>query len=356
MNTNVAGSNIREQGARGNKASSAHRRAVTEKEPASTVTVRDNDVLSGRGVSISSHEGNKRFRKLVSSHYDTNYCTTYKTNEKRAVADKIIAHIQGLDPPGRFLKRTGRNKSCQGLEGPWEELSYQAALKKTTQALRDANRDDRSGYAVAVPVPEDVKQHIDQIKQEGLTKQQFARKAAAEIAAKTETMATPAVEQPKRGREETLPPSPPGPVESTSITSSPPTFSDIETGTEWIKRPRLESDSLGPLPSVTPSTALRPGGAIFEQEDDRKMPARQNFYEDAMSSDPHPHHSVFHDSPRLPADDSGEENFAATFKRTTHDPLDAMAAHAAAGLDDATDYPSPFHDEDVELSAEHAFD
>jgi hypothetical protein len=225
----------------------------------------------------------------------------------------------------------------------------ETSMQARREALRDANRDDRSGYAVAIPAPEDVKQHIDLITQEGLTKQQFAKRAAAEIAAKTETLALPATGQRTRERHEELPRL----EDTTSLSFSPPTFSNTET-TEWMKRPRLESVSLAPLPSVTPSTAVRPG-SLFDDEEDGKMPARHHFFHaDAMTTDDH-HHDVFHDS-QLPVDDSGEENYEAAFKRTARDPLDDMAAHAAAGLDETSDYPSPFHDDDVELSAEHAFD
>ena len=140
------------------------------------------DVLSGRGVNIAQLPGNERFRALVNSRYDPNYCSQYSTTEKRAVAREIIAHIQSLDPPGRFLRRVGRARNARGLEGPWEELSEMEAIKKTVQALRDCNRPDRSGYAGMVAVPDDVRRNQEIRSQTGLSNKQYAEQAAANIA------------------------------------------------------------------------------------------------------------------------------------------------------------------------------
>jgi hypothetical protein len=193
------------------------------------IKITDNDVLSGRGISIASHVGCIRFRKLVSSHRDANYCSDYNTIEKRAVADKIIAHIQSLDPPGRFLKKTNNSKSNK-LDGPWEELTYEQALKKTVQALRDANREDREGYAEAAPVPEDVKQHRAKIERQGLTNRQFAKKAAIDFVAKIQD--TPTQQSILNSDPSTsLPPSPPdvASVGSSQWTNSSPEFVSAAT-------------------------------------------------------------------------------------------------------------------------------
>jgi hypothetical protein len=138
------------------------------------IEVHDHDVLSGRGVNIAQHPGNERFRALIQSRYDTDYCLNYTATEKKAVAEEIIAHIQALDPPGRFLKRPNRSKNTRGLTGPWEELSYREAVKKSCQALRDCNRPDRTGYAAAVEVPEDVKLSAEQRSQLGLSNKEYA--------------------------------------------------------------------------------------------------------------------------------------------------------------------------------------
>lgn len=123
---------------------------------------------------------NERFRALVQTRHDENYCTAYTTSEKRAIAEEILKHIKSLDPPGRFLKRMGRAPTSRGLNGPWEELSDREAIKKTCQALRDCNRADRSGYAAQVNMPEDVRRHAESRSSSGLTNKQQAANAAAQ--------------------------------------------------------------------------------------------------------------------------------------------------------------------------------
>jgi hypothetical protein len=41
------------------------------------IVVTDNDVLCGRGVNIAAHAGNERFRTLVTTRADANYCEGY---------------------------------------------------------------------------------------------------------------------------------------------------------------------------------------------------------------------------------------------------------------------------------------
>jgi hypothetical protein len=142
--------------------------------------VHDHDVLSGRGVNIASHPGNERFRSLVNKRYDANYCTSFSTSEKRALAVEIVSHIQSLDPPGRFLKRAGRSTSSRGLQGPWEELSRNDCIRKACQALRDCNRNDRSGYAASIAVPEDVQQEAAERSESGLSLKAHAAVVAAQ--------------------------------------------------------------------------------------------------------------------------------------------------------------------------------
>jgi len=145
------------------------------------IVVNDHDVLCGRGVNISQHPGNERFRALVNTRTDESYCTSFTTSEKRALAEEIIKHIHSLDPPGRFLKRSGRSQSSRGLNGPWEELSPKECLKKACQALRDCNRTDRSGYAAQVSVPVDVKANAEERASTGLS----LKEHAAAVVAKT---------------------------------------------------------------------------------------------------------------------------------------------------------------------------
>jgi hypothetical protein len=127
-------------------------------------------VLCGRGVNIAHYSGNERFRTLVNAKKEaanlTNIDPLSGTMEKRHLAEEIIKHIKGLDPPGRFLKRNmppgrrsrGKNGNGLDLSGMWEILSDREAVKKACQALRDCARTDRNGYALGVVAPTDVKE------------------------------------------------------------------------------------------------------------------------------------------------------------------------------------------------------
>jgi hypothetical protein len=156
------------------------------------IVAHDHDVLCGRGVNIAQHTGNERFRSLVNTRHDESYCENFSTSEKKALALEIIEHIQSLQPPGRFLKRSGRQHSSRGLEGPWEELTSKERIKKTCQALRDCNRNDRTGYGVSVTIPEDVKQQADELSKSGLSLKEYA----ANKVAKTHNEKTPLKKKP----------------------------------------------------------------------------------------------------------------------------------------------------------------
>lgn len=153
-------------------------------------------MLNGRGVNIAQHAGNERFRALVHARYDPEYCTSYTTSEKRALASEIISHIKALNPPGRFLKRPKNHAKVQGagLGGPWEELTQEDTIKKTCQALRDCNRKDRAGYGVSVAtVPDDVVASTNVRSQSGMTNRELAQLAAKEAVRKAELAAKEAV-------------------------------------------------------------------------------------------------------------------------------------------------------------------
>ena len=59
------------------------------------------DVLFGRGVTITAHPGNKRLRSIVQAQKPA--FVKVKKSEKRNVARGIVDMIENLDPPGRFL-------------------------------------------------------------------------------------------------------------------------------------------------------------------------------------------------------------------------------------------------------------
>jgi len=232
-------------------------------------TVTEHDVLSGRGISISQHAGNERFRALVNSRYDVNYCSSYTLPEKRAVAEDIISHIKALNPPGRFLKRPGgrfNKKGVRGLDGPWVVLSKEECIKKTCQALRDCNRQDRSGYAAAVSVPHDV-QYYNQVRsQTGLSKRELAQSVAAQVEASQvqfqpilppSILLTSQVGKRERGDEDDDDDLNPTPIGETTSSSDHPL---MEHPSQWFsqhnsEKPKNAEGTSTPAPNTTPATA-----------------------------------------------------------------------------------------------------
>ena len=154
------------------------------------VVVHAHDVLNGRGVNMAHHPGNERFRALIQSRSDPSYCSSYTLNEKKALSEEIVHHIEALDPPGRFLKRSGKTKNKRGLQGPWEVMSREEAIKKARQALRDCNRPDRDGYAKSVAAPEDVVESSVKRRNTGLTQQQYVKQLVATNAPSHSTVKT----------------------------------------------------------------------------------------------------------------------------------------------------------------------
>lgn len=216
------------------------------------------DVLSGRGVNIAQHAGNERFRALIHARNDSDYCHSYTTSEKRAVAEEIINHLKNLNPPGRFLRRPGRSKNSRGLEGPWEILSEKEAIKKTCQALRDCNRPDRTGYAASIVVPPDVK-NLEEIRsQTGMSNKQLAQIAAAKAKKQAEEAAAMSGKRPRSV--ETIPSN--SYATATNWGSISPS---VENAAEWLKRQKTSQPLLEfktPLPPATldtPTTAPSTG-------------------------------------------------------------------------------------------------
>ncbi|KAI2504346.1 hypothetical protein MHU86_10111 [Fragilaria crotonensis] len=88
----------------------------------------DHDVLLGRGGLSNHHPGNNWFRRLVRSNkalYDQ-----AQKHTKLLVAKAIVHHVQAQDPPGRFLEKDKES-------GVWKEATYNKAVHKTSQALRE---------------------------------------------------------------------------------------------------------------------------------------------------------------------------------------------------------------------------
>jgi len=84
------------------------------------------DVLCGRGGATNNHEGNKRFRSIVTGHQEEYLAA--KKKDKALIARRIVSIIQG--DGGLFLRKNPTT-------GDWEEVTDKKAAEKTSQALRE---------------------------------------------------------------------------------------------------------------------------------------------------------------------------------------------------------------------------
>jgi len=102
------------------------------------------DVLSGRGGAVNSHEGNKRYRKLVNLMKAEYLSETTRKNQKTQIAANIVRTIRNSESPGpgRFLKQDPETTL-------WYEIGDKAAFRKTGQALREKSADFREEKASA---------------------------------------------------------------------------------------------------------------------------------------------------------------------------------------------------------------
>jgi hypothetical protein len=100
---------------------------LPEKTRSTQVNV--NDVLCGRGNSVSNHVGNLNFRDLIDANKGDYNNLTKK--EKIMLARRIVEYVMyHTDPPGRFIARD----SASGL---WYDIGLPRSLEKTSQALRE---------------------------------------------------------------------------------------------------------------------------------------------------------------------------------------------------------------------------
>jgi len=99
------------------------------------ITPETNDVVHGKGFSVNSRPGNKRYRALVVA-MKADYEAAPK-ELKGIFGNQIVHHIYNLNPPGRFLRKD------KGT-GKWLEVSEKEAAKKARQALRDTKLVSRS--------------------------------------------------------------------------------------------------------------------------------------------------------------------------------------------------------------------
>lgn len=111
-----------------------------------------NTSLCGRGGSINSHPGNRKFRDWVIQRKESYLLAKSKSDKSQVTAD-ILHLVRAQTPPGRFLQKftvdqsiggRGRSKSSShssssssGLGGWWVEIDEMKALAKCSQALRE---------------------------------------------------------------------------------------------------------------------------------------------------------------------------------------------------------------------------
>jgi hypothetical protein len=246
---------------KGGKGATGNRNSNQNRVLPESIVVHGHDVLNGRGVIISQHPGNERFRALIRSRSDPNYCSEYTTSQKDAVALDIIAHIQKLNPPGRFLFWQERTR---GSEAKWAVLSPDKILDKTKNAVRDCNRSDRNNYAEGVNTPEDVLQSIEQRRMSGLSNHQIAEqhastKAPASTGKGSRKRSTSAIVMESPRVADTYPV-----VMQSSVAASAPIMESSLTD-DWMPRKRRANSLATPNHNSTPATAASSGGSFLPE-------------------------------------------------------------------------------------------
>ena len=109
------------------------RSLTNERQPESVCMPGPFDVISGRGRSLMSHQGNKVLRNLVEEHLGA--YQEASRQDKKVVSSQVVELIK---KKGRFLK--------EHLHG-WVEIDDVAARLKVSHAFRDlrASSSKRSG-------------------------------------------------------------------------------------------------------------------------------------------------------------------------------------------------------------------
>jgi len=89
-------------------------------------SIKDVDVLFGRGSGVNNHPGNVKFR-LVVKKYQAEYLTCARHSEKAIFPNAIVSAVE--DSGGRFMKKNSN--------GDWCEVDKKKSLLKASQALRE---------------------------------------------------------------------------------------------------------------------------------------------------------------------------------------------------------------------------
>mmetsp|Transcript_5207 Transcript_5207/g.9555 ORF Transcript_5207/g.9555 Transcript_5207/m.9555 type:complete len:389 (+) Transcript_5207:207-1373(+) len=111
----------------------------------SNITPHDNDILFGRGYTISAHPGNRYLRSVVQDKKQAFLLARKK--EKRDIAIQVVSDIQGLSPPGRFLmedsksQNGGNNNDNEGImDKAWIIVETEKAVCKVMHRLREKDK------------------------------------------------------------------------------------------------------------------------------------------------------------------------------------------------------------------------
>lgn len=107
--------------------------AETEETGPAVWEPKDQDVLSGRGASVNAHSGNKKFRALCFSRKPEFEAGNHAA--KRRIATEIVTATAN-NGESRFLKK-------KVDKGPWHEMTFEQAILKACQVMRDYKRPDR---------------------------------------------------------------------------------------------------------------------------------------------------------------------------------------------------------------------
>ena len=93
----------------------------------------ESDVLCGRGASVNSNPGNKRFRANCFAHKAQFEAANHAA--KRFLVTNIVTKL--IEEHGtRFLRK-------KHDKGPWFEMTKEEAILKASQVIRDYKRPDR---------------------------------------------------------------------------------------------------------------------------------------------------------------------------------------------------------------------
>lgn len=104
----------------------------------SVTTIRDNDVLLGRGLGFSNHIGNKRFLAVV-DEYKNEYNTTQSYRLKKQISLQVMQRMEARGARFLELVPTVPNQPVRNVieEGVWRVANCKAAEEKCKQALRE---------------------------------------------------------------------------------------------------------------------------------------------------------------------------------------------------------------------------